>query len=185
MASAALNNLRRLHAVWDERAAVQAILEEQAKSYGAAERRKLASEGKALSDGSYPIVDAEDLKNALTLARSGHGNVSAAMALIRRRAKALGVKLNEKAMEEQAKSYGAAERRKLASEGKALSDGSYPIVDAEDLKNALTLARSGHGNVSAAMALIRRRAKALGVKLNEKAMEEIAVLNGLTEGQSS
>ena len=53
----------------------------------------------------------------------------------------------------------------MAKEGKALSDGSYPIGDAEDLKNAATLAASGHGNVSAAKALIRKRAKELGVKV--------------------
>lgn len=67
---------------------------------------------------------------------------------------------------EQRKDYSTAARKKLASEGKALDDGSYPIVDAEDLKNAARLAASGHGNVSAAKALIRRRAKALGVDVN-------------------
>ncbi len=56
-----------------------------------------------------------------------------------------------------------ATRKKLAGEGKALDDGSYPIENAEDLKNAAILAQSGHGNVSAARALIARRAKALGV----------------------
>ena len=97
---AVLGQLSRLSASWQEQAAVAAILDEQAKSYSADQRRKLASEGKALSDGSYPIADAEDLKNALTLARSGHGNVSGAMALIRKRAKALGVKLDEKSLAE-------------------------------------------------------------------------------------
>lgn len=58
----------------------------------------------------------------------------------------------------------SATRKKLAGEGKALGDGSYPIETAEDLKNAAVLARSGHGNVSGAKALIGRRAKALGVK---------------------
>lgn len=56
------------------------------------------------------------------------------------------------------------QRRNLASEGKALADGSYPIEIAADLKPAAVLARSGHGNVSGAKALIARRAKALGVK---------------------
>jgi hypothetical protein len=55
------------------------------------------------------------------------------------------------------------ERKRLASEGKALSDGSYPIPDADALRRAAILARSGHGNVSGAKALIRRRAKELGV----------------------
>jgi hypothetical protein len=56
-----------------------------------------------------------------------------------------------------------ATRRRLASEGKALSDGSYPIANAEDLHNAAILARSGHGNVAGAKRLIARRAKELGV----------------------
>jgi hypothetical protein len=56
-----------------------------------------------------------------------------------------------------------AERKRLASEGKALSDGSYPIENAEDLKNAAILARSGHGDVAGAKRLIAKRAKELGV----------------------
>ena len=56
-----------------------------------------------------------------------------------------------------------ATRRRLASEGKALPNLSYPIENAEDLGNAATLARSGHGDVGAARKLIARRAKELGV----------------------
>ncbi len=57
----------------------------------------------------------------------------------------------------------AAERKRLADEGKALPDGSYPIENTEDLKNAAILARSGHGDVAAARRLIAKRAKELGV----------------------
>lgn len=56
-----------------------------------------------------------------------------------------------------------ATRKKLAGEGKALANGSYPIENATDLHNAVTLAQSGHGDVAGAKALIGRRAKALGV----------------------
>jgi hypothetical protein len=56
-----------------------------------------------------------------------------------------------------------ATRRRLASEGKALPNLSYPIENAGDLGNAATLARSGHGDVGAARRLISRRAKELGV----------------------
>lgn len=56
-----------------------------------------------------------------------------------------------------------AERRSLASQGHALSDGSYPIANAGDLHNAAHLASTGHGNVEGARALIARRAKELGV----------------------
>jgi hypothetical protein len=61
------------------------------------------------------------------------------------------------------KDYSHEERMRLAREGKALPDGSYPIDDAEDLHNAAILARSGHGDVAAAKRLIARRAKELGV----------------------
>lgn len=55
------------------------------------------------------------------------------------------------------------ERRRLASQGHALPDGSYPVANADDLANAATLARSGHGDVKAARALIARRAHELNV----------------------
>lgn len=59
--------------------------------------------------------------------------------------------------------FTAEQRKKLASEGKALSDGSYPIETAADLGPAATLARSKHGNYRAAEALIAKRARELGV----------------------
>lgn len=57
-------------------------------------------------------------------------------------------------------------RKKAAASGHALPDGSYPIEDKKHLHSAAVLAASGHGNVSAAKALIRRRAKELGVDVN-------------------
>jgi hypothetical protein len=75
--------------------AMKAILDAEAGVYkrdiDTATRRSLASAGHALPDGSYPIANSEDLHNAAVLARSGHGNVSGAKALIARRAKDLGV----------------------------------------------------------------------------------------------
>jgi len=56
-----------------------------------------------------------------------------------------------------------ATRRRLAADGKALPNLSYPIENAGDLSNAATLARSGHGDVAAARRLIARRARELGV----------------------
>ena len=64
---------------------------------------------------------------------------------------------------ESRKDYSADQRKQMAAKGHALSDGSYPIADTEDLKNAAILAKSGHGNVGAAKAHIRKRAKELGV----------------------
>jgi hypothetical protein len=59
--------------------------------------------------------------------------------------------------------FNASRRRDLARRGHALRDGSYPIPDADALRRAAILARSGHGNVTAARRLIARRAKELGV----------------------
>jgi hypothetical protein len=81
-----LSNADRLLQAWTAR-----DQEEYAAAYNTAQRKKLAGEGKALSDGSYPIGNALDLKNAAILAASGHGDVGAAKALIRKRAKELGV----------------------------------------------------------------------------------------------
>jgi hypothetical protein len=58
---------------------------------------------------------------------------------------------------------GTAARQRLAAEGNALGDGSYPIENAGDLHNAAVLARSGHGDAPAARRLIARRARELGV----------------------
>lgn len=59
--------------------------------------------------------------------------------------------------------FSARRRKQLAGGGNALPDGSYPIPDADALRRAAILARSGHGNVTAARRLIARRAKELGV----------------------
>jgi hypothetical protein len=59
--------------------------------------------------------------------------------------------------------FTAAQRRKLASEGKALPDGSYPVETAADLHPAAVLIRSGHGDIEGAQALVARRAKELKV----------------------
>lgn len=66
---------------------------------------------------------------------------------------------------ELARDVNAATRADYVKKGWALANASYPIGNASDLKNAITLAQSGHGDVTAAKALIRRRAKDLGVKL--------------------
>jgi hypothetical protein len=66
---------------------------------------------------------------------------------------------------EMAKDFSMEERKKMAGEHKALPNLSYPIETVKDLHNAIDLARSGHGDVTAAKALIRKRAKALGVAL--------------------
>lgn len=57
-----------------------------------------------------------------------------------------------------------AERMKLAKMGHALPDGSFPIRNADELHKAMDRAHQGN-NEGAAKALIRKRAKELGVKL--------------------
>ena len=56
-----------------------------------------------------------------------------------------------------------ATRRRLAAEGHALPNLSYPIENTGDLQNAAVLARSGHGDVAAARRLIAREARERGV----------------------
>jgi hypothetical protein len=66
-------------------------------------------------------------------------------------------------VEKDHRDFSAEARRHQAAQGNALPDGSYPIPDTDALHRAAVLARSGHGNVSGARALIARRAKELGV----------------------
>jgi hypothetical protein len=84
----------------------------------------------------------------------------------------------ERTLEEYARSFTDQKRRELAKEDKALPDGSYPIETAADLGPAITLANSGHGDVAAAKALIKRRAKALGAGHR---VAEVAAANGESE----
>lgn len=61
-----------------------------------------------------------------------------------------------------ARDFTAQKRKKMASAGSALPDGSFPIANAEDLKNAIHLA--GHAkDPAAARAHIKKRASALGL----------------------
>lgn len=60
-------------------------------------------------------------------------------------------------------SVSQSERDKAHTEGNSLPDKSYPINNKKQLRSAAVLAASGHGDAKAAKALIRRRAKDLGV----------------------
>lgn len=60
--------------------------------------------------------------------------------------------------------YSASDRAALAKAGKALPDGSYPIVDATDLHNAIRSYGLGTNHSSATIkAWIIKRATALGL----------------------
>lgn len=63
---------------------------------------------------------------------------------------------------EHRKNYSAGDRKKMAAKGHAMPDGSYPIADEEDLKNAIHLAGNGKDGKSAIQAHIKKRAKAIG-----------------------
>ena len=64
-----------------------------------------------------------------------------------------------------ARGYSQKERDQMAKSGEALKSGAYPIRNAKDLKSALVLFQSGHGNdpKSQIKAHIIARAKALGL----------------------
>jgi hypothetical protein len=68
-----------------------AVLGKESRRFSAESRRRIASSGNALPDGSYPIPDEDGLRRAAILARSKHGNWKAARRLIARRARELRV----------------------------------------------------------------------------------------------
>lgn len=57
--------------------------------------------------------------------------------------------------------FSAEERRRLAAEGKALPDGSFPILNREDLKNAIRLVGLSKRPKGQVRRFIKRRAEAL------------------------
>lgn len=58
--------------------------------------------------------------------------------------------------------FSADERRRLAKQGKAMPDGSYPIRNVSDLHNAIRAVGRGGANHDAIRRFIMRRARALG-----------------------
>jgi len=64
--------------------------------------------------------------------------------------------------------FPAAKRKRMAKAGTAMPDGSFPIANAEDLANARRLAgKSKSYSKAQVMAHIRKRARALGIGLDE------------------
>jgi hypothetical protein len=124
-------------------------------------RDALAKEGKAMKDGSFPISNVGDLKNAI----QAHGrakDIASAKKHIVKRARALGKydlipdewkkprtvaasaaleNIRERALVASAVAelakIGEEERSSLSKKGQALPDGSYPIRNVDDLKNAI------------------------------------------------
>jgi len=69
------------------------------------------------------------------------------------------VEISESLMERE---YNTAQRKEMADSGEALPDGSFPIADEEDLKNAISSYGLGKDS-SAAAKHIAKRARALGL----------------------
>jgi hypothetical protein len=67
--------------------------------------------------------------------------------------------------EEYARTFNAERRRKAAKEGAALSDGSFPIYSQKDADNAAGLAGKGSAAKATVHAHIKKRVRALGLKL--------------------
>ena len=164
------------------------------------ERMRLAEEGKAMPDGSFPIRNIEDLKNAIQAhGRAKEAKRAAVKRFIEKRARQLrrpdlipsewkeasALEMSTKIesmrskvaelsasveMDEEAESYlsefkqfDPTEREALAKKGQALPDGSYPIRNVSDLKNAIrAYGRSNPEDRAKVRTHIRKRAKALG-----------------------
>ena len=153
-------------------------------------RQALAKKGYALPDGSYPITSVDSLKDSIqAYGRSKPGKRAAVRRHIMKRARALDrydlvpenwkkssaalleediVFLRERAAElsievDAFADISAEARKKLAEKGQALPDGSYPIRNEDDLKNAIkAYGRSNPEDRAKVRTHIRKRARALG-----------------------
>lgn len=77
----------------------------------------------------------------------------------------------------QERAFSADQRKSAAKDGAALPDGSFPIRNAKDLENARrAVGRADPSKRAAVKAHIRKRAKALGVKLSEEEYAEGVLL---------
>lgn len=124
------------------------------------ERGRLAEKGISLPDGSLPIITRDDVLTALVLAQALGGPDE--IKHVRARAEALGVAAMVPAGVEGKRDYSTAQREAMADAGQALPDGSFPIKDEEDLRNALSLQHFAKDEAKA-RAHIRKRAAALGL----------------------
>lgn len=151
-------------------------------------REKLAEEGKALPDGSYPIRNVSDLKNAIkAYGRASEEDRAKVRRHIIKRANELDksdlipenwktmsasavessgdlkARIASAAAEAELASISVRARKRLASEGKALPDGSYPIRNVDDLKNAIkSYGRAKESDRAKVRRHIIKRARGLG-----------------------
>lgn len=136
----------------------------------------------SMPDGSFNIVQPGDLHAAIAKVQNaekstthapGHAAYVDVKRHIARRATAMGLghevpadwqmMMAMKAEAEIARKFDTDTRKKMAGEGAALPDGSYPIADMEDLHNAIqAFGRSNPGDRAKVKAHIAKRARALG-----------------------
>ena len=162
------------------------------------ERKALAEKGQALPDGSFPIRNSDDLKNAIqSVGRAHPGRQDMVKSHIVKRARQLGetdmvpdewktaasnLEFTVKNLRQRLAAISASAglsvdgsalteltvvsqktREHLAKTGAALPDGSYPIRNEKDLKNAIhAYGRSTKGDRAKVRSHIRKRAKSLG-----------------------
>lgn len=72
------------------------------------------------------------------------------------------------------KDYNAQARREMAGKGQAMSDGSFPIKDCEDIRNAVGSLGRTNKSRRAVIRHIRNRANALGCELTPALQEKFA-----------
>jgi len=155
------------------------------------ERQKLAEKGYALPDGSYPITNVDSLKDSIQA--YGRGKKSKRAAIRRHIMKRARVLDKSDLIPDEWKAASSEElefavnnlrsripamtasgfndfadvsdkvRERLAKEGKALADGSYPIRNASDLQNAIKACSllNGEDRVNV-LSHITKRANAIG-----------------------
>jgi len=116
--------------------------------------------GAAMPDGRLPILTEDDLYQALLIVPED----SEHFGHLARRAMALGLDIDEMRgfalVAAAGEKYDAKQRKELAKKGEALPDGSFPIADEEDLRNAIS-SYGRAGDKAKAKAHIMRRARAL------------------------
>lgn len=149
--------------------------------FSADQRRKDAESGAAMKDGSFPIHNKEDLRNAERLA--GHAkDPSAARAHIRSRAKALGLELSDtvkkdEPMTDDDKAAFAAMQKKLADADSALAKANEEIAKlkpVEKVDEAAVLAKMAAENPAIASLMKRAEENDARAKAQEALVKSLA-----------
>lgn len=149
------------------------------RAYNEESRTQMAEQGMAMADGSYPIKDISDLRNAIQ-AFGRAKDKEATKRHIMKRARALDamdlIPANwmqksdiftdeeiEIADVELKRAYSEEDRASMAKRGLAMEDGSFPIKDRADLMNAIK-AHGRANDIEAAKKHIIKRAMDLGLE---------------------